>query len=325
MNRDLLDPEFKPAILLIAFNRPEFFKARIFTLEKLAKNSNQIYIAIDGPRSGNNKDILAINEIFSILESSPICASIKLMKSNINKGCDNHILDSIDEVLKTHKSLIVIEDDVSLSGSGIDRLLEMTQKVAKEGGINPVVTMSGLSRRGWIGKNSWRQSFYFSAWGFGLNRNFWKLHSIDRKYSNGTEVEIRLENSSNWKKLSKRKQLLWLERMSRRNYDYSIQRTIFIENLQTFAPIFRIVDNVGHGSLGATHTRHKKPKFLQNSVSGINDSFKTHTVNNTLLTRLLIWLDSHTWAGDGYLSARGRNIGIRSLIKRVLRPTIGNR
>lgn len=325
MNKDLLDLEYRPAILLIAFNRPDFFKARVQTLEKSSKNLSQIYIAIDGPRLGNNKDVLAINEICAILENSQLCTSIKLMKSNINKGCDIHIVDSIEEVLKTHKSLIVIEDDVSLSNSGIDRLLEMTQKVASEGGINPVVTMSGLSRRGWIGKNSWRRSIYFSAWGFGLNRDFWKLHSIDRKFSNGTEVVIRLENSSNWKKLSKRKQLLWLERMSRRNYDYSIQRTIFLEGLQTFAPIFRIVDNVGHGSLGATHTRHKKPKFLQNSVSGINDSFKTYTVNNTLLTRLLMWLDSHTWAGDGYLSARGRNIGIRSLIKRVLRPTIGKR
>lgn len=325
MNSKLPDLEYRPAILLIAFNRPDFFKARILTLEKLTKNSSQIYIAIDGPRLGNKKDILAINEILAILESSPLYASVKLIKSNRNKGCDDHIVESIDEVLKTHNSLIVIEDDVSLSNSGINRLLEMTQKVANEGQINPIVTMSGLSRKGWIGKNSWRRSLYFSAWGFGINRDFWKLHCLDKNISNSTELQAKLEKSKNWKKISKRKQMLWLERMSRINYDYSIQRTIFLENLQTFAPIFRIADNVGHESVGATHTRHKKPKFLQHSVSGINDSFDTHSVNCASLNRFLIWIDSQTWAGDGYLSIRGRNIGIRSSIKGVLRPTKVNR
>jgi hypothetical protein len=32
---------------------------------------------------------------------------------------------------------------------------------------------------------------------------------------------------------------------------------------------------------------------------------------------VLKWLDSQTWAGDGLLSVRGRNVGVRTILKKI--------
>jgi hypothetical protein len=118
--------------------------------------------------------------------------------------------------------------------------------------------------------------------------------------------------------MSKRKKTIWLERISRSNYDYGIQRTMLMEQLNSIAPVFRISDNVGHGIAGAAHTRFRTPWFLRYPVLGKNDYFHSKNLNISVIEALLKWIDTQTWAGDGLLSVRGRTRGIRTVLKEIL-------
>jgi hypothetical protein len=291
---------------------------RLRAVEPLVDKEISIYISIDGPRDGNPSDESSRNQILKLIEESPISNSISKFFSETNSGCDTHIFNSITKVLEKNDYVVVIEDDIEISTVAIIELLDRAQKTCELGSPNPRVAMSGLSRRipGQI--NSWRESDYFSAWGFALNAQFWALHCMNMKIVDPTEIERKLAASSNWKKLSQRKRDIWFERISRSNYDYAIQRTIFFEEFQTIAPILRVSNNVGHGIAGASHTRFETPWFLRYSVMEKNDRFDRKRMQSRSISRVLKWLDSQTWAGDGLLSVRGRTMGVRTILRRII-------
>jgi hypothetical protein len=274
-----------------------------------------IYVSIDGPRKGNAEDESAINQIKKYLEEFSAPESLVTWVSSTNKGCDIHIFDSITKVLLENECVVVIEDDIAISSSAILEIIAISEEMAQNNSISPIVAMSGISRRVSLLPNKWRYSRYFSAWGFALSKEFWNSHIQNMEIKDSFKVAEKLSNSEHWLKLSDRKKRIWSERINRGNYDYAIQRTIFFNDLKTIAPLFRISDNVGHGSQGASHTRFKTPRFLRFSVLHRNDNFNRNFIQSNLLTAVFTWLDSQTWAGDGFLSVRGRTRGFRTFIK----------
>jgi hypothetical protein len=276
-----------------------------------------IYISIDGPRPNNSDDILHISDIRKLLNDSRMRDSLTSWFSPKNSGCDIHIYASINKVLITNDIVVVIEDDIAASSNAITELLSQAEREFSEGSISPLVMMSGISRKPPLTRNRWRKSRYFSAWGFALNSQFWAIHTECMKISDPGKIESKLLESRQWKKMSKRKKVIWRERISRSNYDYAIQRTMLIEQLNSVAPVFRISDNVGHGIPGAVHTRFRTPWFLRNSVLGKNDNFRSKNLSSSFIGSTLRWIDSQTWAGDGLLSVRGRTRGIRTVLKEI--------
>lgn len=293
-------------------------RARLEELELFRHKNISIYISIDGPRPDNLNDVLQISEIRKFLNESRMKDSFTSWFSSTNSGCDIHIYNSINKVLNTNDVVVVIEDDIVASSNAITELLSQAEREVNQDSISPVVMMSGISRKIRLTKNRWRESNYFSAWGFALNSQFWSLHTECMKIRDTHQIESKLLASSQWRKLSKRKKDIWRERISRTNYDYAIQRTIFLEELHSIAPAFRISDNVGHGIPGAAHTRFRTPWFLRHSVVGINDRFRSNNLRSGSIGAILKWIDSQTWAGDGLLSVRGRTRGIRTVLREIL-------
>jgi len=304
--------------LLIGFNRPLLIQERLNELAHLSDTDVTIYVSIDGPREGNTEDESAINQIKTNLVEFSATKSLVTWISPTNKGCDVHIFDSITKVLRENEYVVVIEDDIAISSSAILEIMAMSEETAENNRIMPIVAMSGISRRVNLLQNKWRYSRYFSAWGFALSKEFWNSHMQNMEIKDSFTVAEKLSNSERWLKLSNRKKRIWLERINRGNYDYAIQRTIFFDDLKTIAPLFRISDNLGHGSQGASHTRFKTPRFLRFSVLNRNDVFNRNLIQSDLLTAIFTWLDSQTWAGDGLLSVRGRTRGFRTFIKSIL-------
>lgn len=306
------------AVLLIGFNRPQLLQDRLKELDELIDAGINIYVSIDGPRPGNLHDESAHMEIKSILDGYSRNKRINFLYSPSNKGCDKHIFDSISHVLSLKKFVIVIEDDVAMSQAATQEILNKAMDIYNLGKLNPVVAMSGAFFKFAPIQNIWRKSNYFSAWGFAVNENFWNLHQQTLAQTNPDVIEELKSNSATWVETSQRKQQIWNERIGRTNYDYLIQRTIFLRGINTIAPLFRISDNLGHGIIGAAHTRFRTPWYLKYSTFGKNDDFKKGLVSSHRFNSLLTWTDSQTWAGDGLFSVRGRTTGIRTHLKRFL-------
>ena len=305
------------SVLIVGFNRPKLLQDRIEELVELVNNGIKIYVSIDGPRQGNLSDVAALSQVEHIIEAYSKLNLIQIQFSSENYGCDRHIFSAINQVLSQHEYVVVVEDDVAISKKAVLTMLKKAESQNEIGTVSPIVAMSGLFLPIPFLPNKWRKSRYFSAWGFALNKNFWELHKKTLSIENFEEVVRLKEKSQNWRKLSQRKKEIWEERISRTNYDYLIQRTIFLHDLNSIAPRLRMSDNVGHGINGAAHTRFKTPWYLKFQVLRRNDNFCQDLGRNVRKGFVLTWLDSQTWAGDGLLSVRGRTAGVRTILKRL--------
>ncbi len=308
------------AILIVAFNRPDLLQKRLREIEGYRFINTSLYLSIDGPRKGNVEDFKCREQIIDLLGKHQSFNIIKVSIREVNFGCNDHIRLAISEVLMENEAVVVIEDDVSLQKMSLQSIIERTSHNLATNNLSPVISMSGLSGRNWFGiknKNHWRSSLYFSAWGYSITRSFWNLHLLSRQKF-GSDITVALDSKSPvWARFWKGKKATWTERFSRQIWDYEIQLTLFLEGILTIAPALRIVENEGLGDLRATHTRHKKPRFMKKSIRFNTDNQMDLRIQNKRYQNLWNWLDSNTWAGDGYLSLRGRRTGIRKFVKRA--------
>jgi hypothetical protein len=312
-------------ILLIGYERKNFLVDNIEEVMNICNSDVKIFVSVDGPKANQESTVIRSQDLFDSLNIA-IPKRVSFLFRDKNLGCDLHIPESINWVLETCSSVLVIEDDIKISKEAIDVLLQRTTENEREKVSGPVIGMSGIRRIGFSKINFWRLTNYFTAWGFSLNKDFWTIHSDLRRlirensiqHENHFRIDEVLKQSVFWNNLSNRKQKLWLERFTRGNYDYQIQLTMWAHNISGSAPACRVVDNVGHGLVAATHTKNRPPWFLHKSALS---SFKFLTSNDSsykIINRVFEFIDSNTWAGDGLLSSRGRNIGLRSLGRIIL-------
>lgn len=307
-------------ILLVGFERFDFLQENLDLVRRLPSSDFSFYISIDGPKTNSGENSILRKDLSTLIKSSESLKSNNFVHSQ-NMGCDKHISWAINWVLQECESVIVIEDDVRMSS---DALLAMMRKLQnRKEGDKPKVIL-GISTLfspfDFLSWNFWRFTRYFSAWGYGLNREFWKLHQESTSnVVKGMDWNDFFSTSNYWSKLSKRKRELWKERFLRGNYDYAIQATMFRFNIYASAPALRMVDNVGHGLEAATHTRFQEPCFLRYRVSKKDFRFLNPSGIASHLNFLFNFLDSNSWAGEGLLTSRGRTIGVRTIFSRKIK------
>lgn len=104
-------------IVLFVFNRPIHTEKVLKSLarNKLAKKST-LYIYADGPRlneTANNH--LNIEHTRKIINQKWSFKEIKIIESNTNIGLADSIINGVSNVIKNHKRVIVLEDDIEVS------------------------------------------------------------------------------------------------------------------------------------------------------------------------------------------------------------------
>ncbi len=312
----VITPKF--GILIIGFNRPSFVIDRLKEIQKLSWAEVKIYVSLDFPRIGNSQDQENYEEIKESLGALNTNSSLQLLLENSNKGCDVHIPSAISKVFRECDGVLVIEDDISINVSEVENILQFAVMNYNEGETKPIVSMSGLAGDNLLRFNRWRKTSYFTAWGYFLFKDFWTLH---KQISECSEPNIQslLKRSTSWERLGRRKQNIWIERFSRGNYDYRIQRSLFVLDAKVYAPLFRVANNLGFEDSSAAHTRYPAPLFLRKMVNSSERISKPKRIKNSLIESVLQWLDSNSWAGDGIISKRGRSVGVRSCLKDAIK------
>ena len=311
-------------ILLIGFNRPDLIEARLEEVLNHSPGHIPIRLSIDGPRHGNDQDLIHQNEILRSLEKYQDALDGRLIfeVQPTNLGCDTHIYQAITKAMIQFEAVICLEDDIEIGPLTVQTLID--KYLAS--GAHVICGMSTFKSNGKFNKllliNKWREGKYFSAWGYLVSKEFWKNLEITTQID---AIEYKLESSRYWKALTKHKQNTWLGRFQRGNIDYQIQLEAFSKNIAIILPIFRIIENVGLGDPRATHTYHKRPKNMFGQGPSSIFPSPNSNLRNAFLARLLSTIDSNTWAGDGVLSVRGRRIGIRTAITRLFRIALQSR
>ena len=309
-------------VLILAFNRPDFLQNRLLELEKQSIKPIKIIVSVDGPRDSNSKDYTDISQILSILESDTN-SHILVIKREKNLGCTNNIILSVSEVLAEYEEIIVIEDDVSISPNFYAQMIgainfflkdkeNYSENIRTIGGYSPFYNnSSNLVTRFLLPANKWRKTKYFHSWGWATSRIFWsKFIRLDDEV---IDLDSLLSTSEHWNKLSERKKSIWKKRFPR-SWDYQVQGNLFLQEGYNIFPYYRIINNEGLGDSRSTHTTHKKPWHILGSTFSVNGPKNFKIKKTGIIGR---FLEANSLAADGYFIARGRNKGIRTLVREL--------
>jgi len=305
------------AVLLIAYNRPDLVERRLKELAASELIPKNVFLSVDGLKesSGNGHK----NSYSSMLAALNLPFKVNENYRQVNLGCSKHIITAVTEVLKDFESVVIVEDDVSISPCFLNSLCEALSIAAKTNDIGTVGGFSNFHKQlhfpFFFRKNYWRKTKYFSAWGWGTTRDFWK-HFVEVK--DIEDIEKFLSTSTYWAELSERKRNIWLKRFRRSIWDFNVQLILFKYSKFNLLPALRLIDNEGFSDNRSTHTKHNRPKNLfgigksKTSPAGIKD------LNSTLMLKFF-WnfVDSNLWAADGLFNARAREAGLRTWLRSI--------
>jgi hypothetical protein len=303
------------AVLLIAYNRPDLVLRRLKELAESDEVPKNVILSIDGHGELDRKNYES--QYLAMLASLvlPFEVFVKSRKSNL--GCSKHIITAVTEVLNEFENVIVVEDDVVLSPLFLSSMLSAFDIAAKNTNVATIGGFSTFHKKlhfpVFFRQNHWRATRYFSAWGWGTTRCFWK-HFIE--VEDIDDLEDFLSTSDSWNNLGDRKKSIWLKRFRRGVWDFNVQLVLFKHDKLNLLPSLRIIDNEGFSDSRSTHTKHRRPK----NMFGVGyTSLRPREFHGKYRTFLLnfFWnfVDSNFWAADGLFNARARNRGIRTFLR----------
>lgn len=283
--------EIKSPVLLIGFNRPEYFKLRL--KEILSWNPPHLYITIDGPRTDEDK--IELDIIYREISNIPDSQQFTVWVLEKNLGLSFHITEAVSKVLTKETNLIIIEDDIEMY---YNCYLSLSSVLNNEL-INNFSIVSGFSSIpsppkviNFLFPNLFRAGIYTGLWGWGVRRDKWQLYKLEIM---SDEFRENLDNSKLWRNLSSRQKNIWLNRFSKVSknpkltWDYQMQYLVFKYDLPVLSPIFRSCDNVGFNSPLSTNTKGKRPRYY----FGNTDYRKISRINSSkILSKVMNFFDA---------------------------------
>ena len=282
------------AVLIIGYSRPEFLLERIKEIRH--QKAAFIYVVIDGSKQGEESYFSKFDlSYLSELEKS---GEIVLIHRTENLGLAQNITRSITEVSSKHKAVFVVEDDIKLGSHAFQNIIHGLNLAPEN--VLTVGCFSYFSTP--TIRNRFRESKYFSAWGWAITSDNWSHYHSKIEAS---KIQKDLSTSEIWANLSKSKRIKWMRRFNKVassplwTWDIQMQYTSFKLDRVHLHPISRFGDNLGFSSSRSTNTLGKRPRIL--GKPGVSSDLIKERIVSRLASRFFEYVDSFSIAGDAYL------------------------
>lgn len=104
-------------VLIFVYARPEHTRR---TIESLAYNyqadDTDVFIFSDAPKNEKAiKNVTLVRDYIDTLPDKKLFKSVKIIKSEFNKGLANSIISGVNEIIELTQQVIVLEDDLITS------------------------------------------------------------------------------------------------------------------------------------------------------------------------------------------------------------------
>jgi hypothetical protein len=243
----------KTAVLIILFNRPDFF-LKIINVLKIVK-PQKIYLSIDGPRKNNHFDKKKIKENIKLFKKIDWKTKVKIKINKYNKNSKNHPISAINWIFKTENKAIILEDDCIPSISFFN-FCEILLKRFKN---NKKISM--ISGRNNLENSYHKKSYYFtfgSTWGWATWKRAWKHNDPNLKKWHKIEYKNSFnKNLSNYplfkEMLFKRFQDI-LGGKLKTAWDFQWFFSTISRNMIGVVPTLNLIKNIGFDSR-SSHTK----------------------------------------------------------------------
>lgn len=165
----------RTALLFLIFNRPNTTK---IVFEKIRDAQPQkLYIAADGPRSGNHLDEMLCEQTRSLVSHIDWPCEVKYLFQEKNLGCKKAVSSAIDWFFDNEDEGIIIEDDIVPANEFFGFCESMLSQYRNN---SRVMMISGFNP---IGANVISAEYFFSEnpsiWGWATWKDRWKLYDLE--------------------------------------------------------------------------------------------------------------------------------------------------
>lgn len=251
-------------VLLIAFNRPDHFGQLI---ERLRETRPQrIYIAVDGPRSGNVDDTVAVAKTRDLVAAIDWTQEIHTLFQETNLGCGVGVSTAISWFFRHEERGIILEDDILPRESFFEFCSELLDRYAGDPHVLAISGCNFVPPEHLSEPTPYRFSRVPHIWGWATWRDKWAIHDLDISDWN---------SRMSWRKLLKVSGyspggvVFWrsiFNLMASGKIDTWDMQLVFAgmeRDMYTATSNVNLVDNIGFGDL-ATHTE-VRPAYLRPS------------------------------------------------------------
>lgn len=288
-----------PALLLIGYNRPHLLFKRISEIATM--QVKHVYVSIDGGSESHTEQMrLVLHEAHRTLSKA---TNLEIIHHKQNLGMSRHITESITAILKSHDSIVVVEDDIALNKNFFENIVIGLKLLSTKNKLGTVTAFSPLNYKGSeVINNRWRLTPYFYGWGWGCSQESWENYKID---ISDLDLEVSLSCSTSWNKLSNFQKNFWISKFnkvklnSQLTWDYQMQYVSFKYDYINLCPIFRFVDNVGFNDHRAVNNKGNIPFLLRSPAKNTQIIKKDIKYFNNFIIR---FIDSVIFVRDNKLS-----------------------
>ncbi|KUP22642.1 glycosyltransferase [Paenibacillus sp. DMB5] len=173
-------------VLIFVYARPDHTMQTIESLAMnfMAKDTN-IYIFSDAPKNETvSKRVEEVRSYIDKLKTRGLFKSVKLIKTDINKGLANSIISGVSELIERYGKVIVLEDDLVTSPDFLNYMNDALNFYEKD---KKIWSISGYTFKMSIPadyKSSVYLSYRGSSWGWGTwsdrwNKIDWNVNDYD--------------------------------------------------------------------------------------------------------------------------------------------------
>jgi len=247
---------FRIPVLILGFNRPQFLGELIDELRPL--RPERIYVAIDGPRVGNDEDLFLVSESQACVNRIDWPCEVRTLSREENVGCGRAVSDALDWVFSNEEMAVILEDDVRPSRYFFDfceKMLEMYMVDKDVGVVSGFDPMSGRLPADAYG--GFRFSRVPQVWGWATWRDRWEDYEFDiRRW--WTRISFR--DFAALTSMRPGAILYWVRNFSRvangtlDTWDFQLTLSLLNKKRLSVIPNGSLTYNVGNGD-SATHTK----------------------------------------------------------------------
>lgn len=247
---------FNVPILLIAWNRPAFFKQLLHRLQTIRPSS--IYISVDGPRPNYIHDDTSILETQQLVESQinwP--CTIKKRYSPVNRGCKVAVSEAVTWFFENEHEGIILEDDCIPELDFFDYCATLLHRYRLDTSVG-IISGYSLIPSDPVFSNS-RKYFYSNhggIWGWASWRRAWKYYRSTEGNFFDIYSDFLLERSIGFEDARIRTltylKSTFLGSINTWDYQWAFDRNV--NNLKACVPVKSLVQNIGFGD-NSTHTK----------------------------------------------------------------------
>ena len=290
-------------VLLLGYNRPELLIRRLKELS--LQEIGHLTISIDG----GGMTELELENVIAQAAQLFHRGNFDFVVHSQNLGLCEHIVSAISNALTSNPFVIVLEDDISVGHNFYRNMIAGIELSRRIKGIAAVTSFTalGVSRLGFSSAR-WRQTRYFSCWGWAVSREAWEKYQLDLA---NIDISKELSKSVTWESLNSHQKSVWHGRFTRvkenpsSTWDVQFQFMCFRFDYKNLAPTRRFSSNQGFNDARGEHTIGRMPRWM----------LLSKRYAGAIPAKQNIWVasmyekifDQNTIAGDSRFSAKMRN------------------